>query len=115
MKLVFEFSIMDMGDGKFAAVPVGENSKYFHGMLELNAVSAEIMQQINEGEKTLRQLHNHLKEKYPASTDDEIGQILVGFLNQLFRAGLLIPSPNDGERTIPPEQAEDKPSPNDGD
>ena len=88
MKLRFEFTIMDMGD-EFAAVPVGDDSAKFHGMLKLNAVSADILEQLKE-DTTPEKVHAYLKEKYADSTDDEIGQTLVGFLNQLFREGLLI-------------------------
>lgn len=88
MKLRFEFTIMDMGE-EFAAVPVGDDAAKFHGMLKLDAVSADILGQLNE-ETTPEKVHAYLKEKYPESTDDEIGHTLVGFLNQLFREGLLI-------------------------
>lgn len=88
MKLRFEFTIMDMGE-EFAAVPVGEDASIFHGMLKLNAVSADILEQLKE-ETTPEKIHAYLKEKYPESTDDEIGHALVGLLNQLAREGLLI-------------------------
>lgn len=87
MKLKYEFTIMDMGD-EFAAVPVGDDAAKFHGMLKLNAFSADVLSQIKE-ETTPEKVHAYLKEKYPESTDDEIGQALVGFLNALFRQGLL--------------------------
>ena len=87
MKLRYEFAIMDMG-GEYAAVPVGEDADKFHGMLKLNAVSADILEQLKE-ETTPMQVHKHLKEKYPDSTDDEIGNALAAFLNQLLREGLL--------------------------
>ena len=45
MKLRYEFAVMDMG-GEFAAVPVGEDATKFHGMLKLNAVSADILEQL---------------------------------------------------------------------
>ena len=88
MKLRCEFTIMDMGDG-FAAVPVEESADRFHGIIKLNAVSADIFEQLKE-ETTPEKVHAYLKKKYPDSTDDEIGQNLVAFLNHLFREGLLI-------------------------
>ena len=88
MKLRYEFTIMDMGE-EFAAVPVGEDASKFNGMLKLNAISADILEQLKE-ETTPEKVHMHLKEKYPDSTDDEIGHTLVKFLNQLVREGLLI-------------------------
>lgn len=89
MKLRYELTIMDMG-GEFAAVPVGEDAAKFHGMLKMNAVTADILEQLKE-ETTPEKVHAYLKEKYPESTDDEIGHTLVGLLNQLVREGLLIP------------------------
>ncbi|MBR0277595.1 MAG: hypothetical protein IJQ50_03950, partial [Clostridia bacterium] len=47
MKLKYDFTIMDMGE-EFAAVPVGEDAAKFHGMLKLNAVSAEILKALKE-------------------------------------------------------------------
>ena len=88
MKLRYQFAIMDMG-GEFAAVPVGDDADKFHGMLKLNEVSADILEQLKE-DTTPMKIHLHLKEKYPESTDDEIGHALADFLNQLIREGLLV-------------------------
>ena len=87
MKLRYEFAVMDMG-GEFAAVPVGEDATKFHGMLKLNAVSADILEQLKE-DTTPMKIHLHLKEKYADSTDEEIAEVLVKFLNQLNHEGLL--------------------------
>ena len=87
MKLRYEFAIMDMG-GEFAAVPVGEDANKFHGMLKLNEVSADILEQLKENTTPMK-LHLHLKEKYPDSTDEEIAEKLVKFLNHLNHERLL--------------------------
>lgn len=86
MKLKYEFVIMDMGD-EFSAVPVGDDT--FPGILKLNAIGVEIMEQLKE-ETTPERVHQYLKEKYPDSTDQEIGQNLVEFLNRLLREGILV-------------------------
>lgn len=78
---------MDMGD-EFAAVPVGEDAAKFHGMLKLNKASAEILELLKEETEPMK-IHEYLKNKYPDSTDDEIGHTLVDFLNKLLREGLL--------------------------
>ena len=88
MKLRYEFAIMDMG-GEYAAVPVGDDAEKFHGMLKLNAVSADILEQLKE-ETDPATVHRHLREKYPESTDMEIGTALADFLNRLLREGLLL-------------------------
>lgn len=87
MKLKYKFTVMDMGD-EFAAVPVGEDAAKFHGMLKLNAASADILKQL-EDDTDPATIHKYLKEKYPDSTDDEIGHTLVDFLNKLLYEGLL--------------------------
>ena len=88
MKLRYEFTVMDMG-GEIAAVPIGERAGGFHGMLKLNDVSAEILEKLQE-DTTPEKIHAFLKEKYPDSTDREIGEALADFLNHLYREGLLL-------------------------
>lgn len=97
MKLRYEFAIMDMG-GEFAAVPVGEDADKFHGMLKLNAVSADILGQMKE-DTTPMKIHLYLKEKYAESTDEEIAKSLVLFLRRLNQEGLL-ENITDDERKI---------------
>ena len=87
MKLKYQFTVMDMGD-EFAAVPVGEDAAKFHGMLKLNKESAEILELLKEDTDPAK-IHRYLKEKYPDSTDSEIGNTLTGFLNKLLHEGLL--------------------------
>ena len=89
MKLRFEFSIMEMGNGDISAVPVGEGAEKFHGMLQLNEDSLEIFERLKE-HTTPYELHDFLKEKHPDATDDEIADTLNPFLLRLLREGLLI-------------------------
>ena len=88
MKLKYEFTMMDMG-GEIAAVPTGDNAHEFHGILKINDVAQDILEQLTE-DTTPGEVHKYLKEKYSDSTDEEIGEILVDFLNQLIREDLLI-------------------------
>ncbi len=88
MRLKYKFSMMDMG-GEIAAVPVGSNASEFRGMLKVNDVSAEILKLLAE-DTTPEKVHASLKAKYPDSTDQEIGEQLAAFINQLIREGLLI-------------------------
>ena len=89
MKLKYEFTVMDMGGGEISAVPVGEGATAFHGMLLLNEVSADILEQLKE-HTTPYKLHDYLKAKYPDSTDEEIANQLNPFLLRLLKEGLLI-------------------------
>jgi len=88
MRLRYEFSVMDMGD-EIAAVPVGENAGQFHGMLKLNESSAAVLELLRE-DTTPEAVHRALKERFPESSDNEIGAALADFLNRLLREGLLI-------------------------
>ena len=97
MKLRYEFAIMNMDGDEYAAVPVGEDAKKFHGMLKINDVSADILSRLKE-DTTAMNIHKFLKEKYPESTDEEIAEKLVKFLNVLFHQGLLLIK--DDERKI---------------
>lgn len=87
MKLKYDMTIMNMGD-EYAAVPVGDDVNKFHGMLKLNRESAELLEQLKQDTDPMK-LHKYMKEKHPELTDDEIGQMIVGFLNKLVRADLL--------------------------
>lgn len=87
MKLKYEFAVMDMGD-EITAVPVGDNAHEFHGMLRLNSSAAEILELLKE-ETTPEQVHKTLAERYPDSTEQEIGTMLVQFLNHLIHEGAL--------------------------
>jgi len=88
MRLRYKFSMMDMGD-EIAAVPVGDNSGEFHGMLKVNEVSADILRQLEE-DTTPEKVHEYLIAKYPDSTEQEIGEQLASFLNRLIEEKLLI-------------------------
>ncbi|MDO4804036.1 MAG: PqqD family protein [Lachnospiraceae bacterium] len=88
MRLKYEFTMMDMG-GEIVAVPTGDNASELHGILKLNDVAQDILEQLSE-DTTPEEVHAYLKEKYEDSTDQEIGEALTDFLNQLIREGLLI-------------------------
>ena len=89
MKLKYEFTVMDMGDGEICAVPVGESAKAFREMLRLNALSADILEQLKE-HTTPYKIHDSLKARFPDATDQEIAQELNPFLLTLLKEGLLI-------------------------
>ena len=88
MRLKYKFSMMDMG-GEIAAVPVGDNANEFHGMLKVNEIGADILSQLAE-ETTPEKVHEYLVSKYPDSSEQEIGEQLATFLNQLIAERLLI-------------------------
>ena len=52
-------------------------------------MAQDILEQLTE-DTTPDKVHKYLKEKYADSTDEEIAEILVDFLNRLLREGLLI-------------------------
>ena len=88
MKLKYEFSVMKMGD-EYNAVAVGENADGFNGMLRMNDVSTEILELLKD-ETTPEAVHQTLRERYPDSSDQEIGEALAAYLTKLSREGLLM-------------------------
>jgi hypothetical protein len=88
VRLKYKLSMMDMG-GEIAAVPVGDNASEFHGMLKVNEIGADILKCLEE-ETTPEKVMQALMEKYPDSSDQEVGEELASFLNQLLSEGLLI-------------------------
>lgn len=88
MRLRYEFVTMPLGD-RIVAAPVGDHAADFHGVLKMNEMAADILDQLRE-DTTPERVHVYLKNKYPEATDQEIGETLAAFLNQLVREGILI-------------------------
>ena len=89
MKLRYELSVTDMGQGQIVAVPLGEGAALFHGVLMLDELSAAVLELLKE-DTTPEKVHAFLKKKYPETSDKEIAAELVPFINKLAAEGLLI-------------------------
>ena len=82
MKLNNDFLIHDTGNGEML-IPVGEETKKFHGVVKLNATGSEIVHLLENDDLSLDQLLNHFYEVYPDTPKEEIEVSVKDFINKL--------------------------------
>ena len=82
MKLNSDFLIHDTGNGEML-IPVGEETKKFHGVIKLNSTGSEIVHLIENDDLSLEQILNHFYEEYPDTDVEEIKKPIVEFINKL--------------------------------
>ena len=68
MKLKFDFEVMEMDD-EMVAVPVGDGSEDFHGVLKLNDSAAFLLEQLKE-DVTEDQLVERVLAQYEGDKDE---------------------------------------------
>ena len=81
MKLNNDFLIHDTGNGEML-IPVGEETKKFHGVIKLNATGSEIVHLLEE-DISLEALLNHFYEQYPDDDKEMIKSTVTEFINKL--------------------------------
>ena len=89
MKLKYQFEIVEMPED-ICAVPVGDNSEEFRGVLQLNSVSAKMLGYMGKYD-TPEEVHQKLCEDYPEDDRTEVANKFCDFMNMLTKEGLLIP------------------------
>ena len=82
MKLNSDFLIHDTGNGEML-IPVGEETKKFHGVVKLNATGSEIVHLLENDDLSMDQLLNHFYEAYPDTIKEEIEKPVKDFINKL--------------------------------
>ena len=82
MKLNNDFLIHDTGNGEML-IPVGEETKKFHGVIKLNSTGAEIVHLLEEDDLSLDALLNHFYEEYPDDDKEVIKSTVTEFINKL--------------------------------
>ena len=82
MRLNSDFLIHDTGNGEML-IPVGEETKKFHGVVKLNSTGSEIVHLLEEDDLTMEQLLNHFYEAYPDTSKEEIEKPVIDFINKL--------------------------------
>ena len=82
MKLNKDFLIHDTGNGEML-IPVGEETKKFHGVVKLNETGAEIVHLLEEEDLTLDALLEHFYEEYPDEDKEAIKEAVTAFVNKL--------------------------------
>ena len=82
MKLNNDFLIHNSGNGEML-IPVGEETKKFHGVVKLNGTGATIVHLLENNDLSLEELLNHFYNEYPNEDKKLIEQSVVSFINKL--------------------------------
>ena len=82
MKLNNDFLIHDTGNGEML-IPVGEETKKFHGVIKLNATGSEIVHLLENEDLSLDALLNHFYEAYPDDDKEMIKESVIAFIEKL--------------------------------
>ena len=82
MKLNNDFLIHDTGNGEML-IPVGEETKRFHGVIKLNATGSEIVHLLESEDLSLDALINHFYEAYPDDDKEMIKESVTAFIEKL--------------------------------
>ena len=82
MKLNNDFLIHDTGNGEML-IPVGEETKKFHGVIKLNATGSEIVHLLEEEDLSLDALLEHFYNEYPDDDKEVIKTSITEFINKL--------------------------------
>ena len=82
MKLNDNFLIHDTGNGEML-IPVGEETKKFHGVIKLNETGSEIVHLLENDDLSMDALLNHFYESYPNDNKDMIKESVISFINKL--------------------------------
>ena len=82
MKLNNDFLIHDIGNGEML-IPVGEETKKFHGVIKLNATGSEIVHLLEEEDLSLDALLEHFYNEYPDDDKEVIKTSVTEFINKL--------------------------------
>ena len=82
MKLNSDFLIHNTGNGEML-IPVGEETKRFHGVIKLNETGSEIVHLLEDKDLSMDELLNHFYQNYPQDNQDEIKEAVTAFINKL--------------------------------
>ena len=82
MKLNENFLIHQTDSGEIL-IPVGEETKKFHGVVKLNSTGSEIVHLLEEEDMSLDALLEHFYNEYPDSDKNEIKEGVTSFVNKL--------------------------------
>ena len=81
MKLNENFLIHQTENGEIL-IPVGEESKRFHGVIKLNSTASEIVHLLDNNDLSLEDVLNHFYNEYPDNVE-EIKEGVTSFINKL--------------------------------
>lgn len=82
MKLNENFLIHQTANGEIL-IPVGEETKKFHGVVKLNGTGSDIVHLLENNDMSLEELLEHFYNEYPSSNKEEIKEGVTSFVNKL--------------------------------
>ena len=82
MKLNNDFLIHDTGSGEML-IPVGEESKRFHGVIKLNETGSIIVHLLEDNDLSLDDILDHFYKEYPNDDKEKIKEGVTSFINKL--------------------------------
>ena len=88
MKLNENFLIHQTDSGEIL-IPVGEETKKFHGVIKLNETGAEIVHLIENNDLSMDAILNHFYEAYPDEDKEVIKEAVTSFINKLIEVNAI--------------------------
>lgn len=82
MKLNENFLIHKSDTGELL-IPVGEETKKFHGVVKLNSTGAEIAHLLEEKDMSLEDVLNYFYNEYPEEDKQQVKKGVSEFINKL--------------------------------
>ena len=89
MKLNDNFLIHESESGEIL-IPVGEETKRFHGVVKLNNTGSEIVHLLNEKDMSLEEILSYFVNEYPDNDPEEIKVGVNEFINKLKEINAII-------------------------
>ena len=88
MKLNENFLIHQTESGEIL-IPVGEETKRFHGVVKLNSTGSEIVHLIENNDLSLEEILDHFYNEYPEEKE-RIKEGVISFINKLKEINAII-------------------------
>ena len=82
MRLNESFLIHDTGSGEIL-IPVGEESKSFHGIVKLNETGCIIVHLIKENDLSMDDILSYFYKEYPDTDKSDIKSSIEAFIKEL--------------------------------
>ena len=82
MKLNENFLIHKSDTGEIL-IPIGEETKRFHGVVKLNATASEIAHLLEDKDMSLEDILDYFYKEYPSENKQDIEKGVTEFINKL--------------------------------
>ena len=89
MRLNNDFLIHNTGSGEML-IPVGEETKKFHGVVKLNNTGSEIVHLLENNDMSLEDLFEHFYKSCPNDDREVIKQGVSEFIKKLYEINAIV-------------------------